>query len=148
MNWPERVLKAQFLLVCFSRSLVTKGLQVEGRKEIEVVFFPLPLHQPASACRGKHTPALKTCVSVFKCKEGCVTALSQLHTQHSHPGLGGPGQPLQTCSPWLPDAKCLPEPQCFKSRGTQSWMSCSFFLTVSGAMIPPHSVGYFVCHII
>lgn len=146
-NWPERLLKAQFLLICFSRSLITKGCKVEGRREITVVFFPLLLYQLASACRAKHTPACKTCMSVFKPKEGCVAALSQLRAQHSHPGLGGPRQSLQMCSSWLPGAKpCLTAP-CFKSHGTWSWMPCLFFLMGSGAMTPPHSVEFIVCHI-
>ena len=60
---------------CFSRSLITKGPKMEGRKETEVwvfcfLFFVfLPLYQPASACRGKPTPALKTVISVFRSQE-------------------------------------------------------------------------------
>lgn len=57
----------------FSRNLVTKGLRLKGRKEkaflfvsILFFFFFLLLHQPASPCRAKHTPSLKTCISLFK----------------------------------------------------------------------------------
>lgn len=107
--------KGTIPVICFSGSLITKGLEMKGREEIEAAFFPLLLLQLASASRGKHTAAGKNCMSVFKSREGCVAALSRLQARPSHPGLGGPGQALQTCSPWLPGAKCLPEPRCFPS---------------------------------
>lgn len=144
--------KGTIPVICFSGSLITKGLEMKGREEIEAAFFPLLLLQLASASRGKHTAAGKNCMSVFKSREGCVAALSRLQALPSHPGLGGPGQALQTCSPWLPGLSACLSLDAFRQVALMpyvTWyavlMSCLFFLMVSGAMIPPHSVEYIVC---
>lgn len=53
----QRVSQAQFLPVCFFRSLITKGLKMEARKEIE--GFSSCCITCFSLQRKEHTPALK-----------------------------------------------------------------------------------------
>lgn len=115
----------------FLQKFDNQGTQDE-KKEGNRCFFPLLLHQPDSAYRGKSTLWLWKLKYVFESQEGYVTA--QLWVCHSHHSLGGQ-PPLELCSAWLSGYTCLPESWCFYYLvHSLGWVAYSpYYLTVNNS---------------